>query len=311
MKSLLINIFNIFLLLIAFGQYCYAQTFETIYRNESNRESNFYLARIPSGEIKAWMVLLPSYGEMPNGVLSQSNIPSINFDNHIATFILSLKGAETFYIDDESQKLLAEFIHEISKKYKLAGKKFVLGGFSLGGSAAVRYAELSSITTSKNIKPDMVFAGDPPLDIERLNNSLVKILKRNTPIIGVKEATFLRTKMTEYFGANEVNWYNYSAYSYTDTINDRIKSLVNTPIRLYSEPDIEWMLMNRHYDYYSTNSIDCAALINELQLMGNVNASFIATTGKGLRANGQRHPHSWSIIDGQDLVNWILNYNKN
>ena len=298
-------------LFLTMRKHCYAQTFETIYRDEANREQNFYLARIPAGEIKAWMVILPSYGELPNGVLSQSTIPAKNFENGIATFILSLKGAETFYIDDTSQNLLAEIILEISKKYKLTNTKFVLGGFSLGGTAAVKYAEKSLQGPSKMLKPTMVFAGDPPLDLERFNLSLLKVLKRNTPAIGVKEAVFFRAKLKEYFGPNETNWFKHSCYAYSDTSNDRIQSLTNIAIRLYSEPDIEWMLLNRHYDYYASNSIDCAALINELQLMGNVNSNFITTTGKGIRANGQRHPHSWSIIDGQELVNWVLNYNKN
>ncbi|WP_301338810.1 hypothetical protein [Tenacibaculum mesophilum] len=34
--------------------------------------------------------------------------------------------------------------------------------------------------------------------------------------------------------------------------------------------------------------------------------SILPTTNKGYRANGERHPHSWAIVDKNDLINWIL-----
>ncbi|WP_301280574.1 hypothetical protein [Tenacibaculum mesophilum] len=34
--------------------------------------------------------------------------------------------------------------------------------------------------------------------------------------------------------------------------------------------------------------------------------SILPTTKKGYRANGERHPHSWAIVDKNDLINWIL-----
>jgi hypothetical protein len=201
-------------------------------------------------------------------------------------------------------------IADIQKKYKLTGKPMIIGGFSLGGSGAVKYAELSMGTGSKSIKPAMLFAGDPPLDLERMNFMMERTIRRNSPAIGVSEAKFIQEKMISLFGPDKTNWYKHSVFLYSDTTNTLIKNLTELPVRLYSEPDIEWMMQNRHYDYYSSNSLDCAAMINELQLTGSTTAAFIATTGKGIRANGKRHPHSWSIIDGGELVNWIKNYLK-
>ena len=37
------------------------------------------------------------------------------------------------------------------------------------------------------------------------------------------------------------------------------------------------------------------------------NVTYIPTENKGYRANGNRHPHSWSIVDKENLMNWILN----
>lgn len=46
-------------------------------------------------------------------------------------------------------------------------------------------------------------------------------------------------------------------------------------------------------------------LINRLMLMGNQEAEFIQTFQTGYRRNGQRHPHSWSIIDAEECVDWM------
>ena len=32
---------------------------------------------------------------------------------------------------------------------------------------------------------------------------------------------------------------------------------------------------------------------------------FITTESRGYRANGNRHPHSWSIVDIGDLIQWM------
>jgi len=30
------------------------------------------------------------------------------------------------------------------------------------------------------------------------------------------------------------------------------------------------------------------------------------TQNKGIRGDGARHPHSWSIVDQEELIEWIL-----
>lgn len=32
---------------------------------------------------------------------------------------------------------------------------------------------------------------------------------------------------------------------------------------------------------------------------------YIATKNKGYRANGDRHPHSWSIVNKKESIEWI------
>jgi hypothetical protein len=63
---------------------------------------------------------------------------------------------------------------------------------------------------------------------------------------------------------------------------------------------------NRKVDYYSMNAVDAAALILQLQRLGNRQAQLITTQGRGVRPGGNRHPHSWSIVDETELQAWIL-----
>jgi uncharacterized protein (DUF1810 family) len=65
-------------------------------------------------------------------------------------------------------------------------------------------------------------------------------------------------------------------------------------------------MANRKVDYYSMNALDAAALILQLQLLGNRQAELITTQRRGVRPDGVRHPHSWSIVDEDELKAWIL-----
>ena len=65
-------------------------------------------------------------------------------------------------------------------------------------------------------------------------------------------------------------------------------------------------MANRKVDYYNMNALDAAALILQLQLLGNRQAELITSEGRGVRPNGELHPHSWSIVVESDLQSWIL-----
>ena len=102
-------------------------------------------------------------------------------------------------------------------------------------------------------------------------------------------------------------YYNISPYSFTDTTQTEIKKLINVPLRIYTEPDINWWLKQRGADFTSMNATECSAMINELNKLGNQNAELITTENKGYRKpDNRRHPHSWSIVDNDELIKWLL-----
>ena len=67
-------------------------------------------------------------------------------------------------------------------------------------------------------------------------------------------------------------------------------------------------MKNRKMSYYEMNALDQSAMILELNALGNSRAEFIVALGKGYRLNGERHPHSWSLIDPAESVRWILTH---
>jgi hypothetical protein len=82
---------------------------------------------------------------------------------------------------------------------------------------------------------------------------------------------------------------------------------LRVPLRLYSEPDIQWWLSQRRADLTSMNVTMCSAMINELNRLGNRHATLVVTQDKGYRKpTNQRHPHAWSIADSGELVEWLL-----
>ena len=197
------------------------------------------------------------------------------------------------------------------RKYKVTKDKFVFGGFSLGGMNAIRYTEIAyENSTLTSIKPQAVYGVDPPLDFIGLYNKFKRIEERNFFAPAVYEAKNYLSKMSSQFEgeSNEKpsTYIFHSMYSRDQKDGGNAKYLKTVPVRIYSDPDIDWYLEKRHADYYDMNALDQTAMINQLRLMGNEQAEYINALGKGYRINGDRHPHSWSIVEPLDCINWLI-----
>ena len=59
-------------------------------------------------------------------------------------------------------------------------------------------------------------------------------------------------------------------------------------------------------DYEQMNAFYIKNLSKSLTKQGFENVEYIATKNKGYRANGDRHPHSWGIVDKKELIDWML-----
>jgi hypothetical protein len=305
-----------FLILIVFiSTISFGQRLETVYFNPKDSTANMYIAVIPEGiQINAFMFLLDGFGASPQNVLLQTGLPEYAAKLGILTVLPILKtGSLYFGVDSASQQSLKSQIENVISKYHLQGKDFYIGGFSIGGSCVIKYAELA-VKNNYPTKPKAVFAVDPPLDWERFYKSAQRVVRLSEPAKVNGEVTYMIGRIEkEMNGTPQTaieNFYNISPYSFSDTTQRAVKTLIKTPIMFITEPDIQWWLSQRGYDLSYINITDQVAMINELQKLGNGKAVLVTTTDKGYRKPGNnRHPHSWSIADPVKLTNWLLSQN--
>jgi hypothetical protein len=257
------------------------------------------------------MFLVPGMFQKPQDVLKQTDLPKIAAQKGILTIIPTFKtGISSLGIDTATQASFLSILQHVTSRHKLIDRPFYVGGFSIGGTCAIKYAQLA-LSNHYPIKPSAVFAIDAPLDFERLYNTSLKEKRlAGTDKELLAETTYMLERFKKEFGGAPADflplYYKGSPYSFTDTTQQAIKPLIGLPIRLYTEPDVGWWL-KRGVDYSGMNSFDCAAMVNDLKRMSSNKVTLIATMNKGYRKpDNKRHPHSWSIAEPNELVEWLL-----
>ncbi|MCY1495169.1 Alpha/beta hydrolase family protein [compost metagenome] len=290
----------------------HAQKIEKVALDKSDPSKNCYTAIVPEKQpLAGFLVLIPGFGETAERAMEQTDLPLRCAEKGLLVIIPTLSdGVLSFGVDTPSQQSLAAVIDDAVKKYKLSGQRLYIGGFSIGGSAAVKYAELSA-AESRKTKPVAVFAIDPPLDFERFYNSSLRDIRLSAGSQPNQENVYMVGRIEEVMGGTPEkalqNYHAISPYSFSDEEQKAAKHLVNVPIRLYAEPDVNWWIENRGSDFSAMNALDCSALVNELRRLGNLEAALVLSENKGYRKpDHKRHPHSWSIVDNGELIAWLL-----
>jgi hypothetical protein len=303
------------LLLLAFsffgipciGQKAFQPKIEKVFLDEKDTTKNCYTILYPPKlPYNGYLFLMPGFGETAEAVLEQTDLPNQLALNGILTIIPTLQdGVLSLGSDRLSQQTFDKIIKDVQSKHQLIDKKFYVGGFSIGGSCAIKYAENAAI------KPTAVFAIDSPIDFERFYNSAKRDIRLSKEGEANPENIYMIERLEKETGGNPsthlAEYYKISPYSFSDTTQTEIKKLLNIPFRIYTEPDIHWWLQERGADFTSINATDSSAMINELNRLGNQNAVLLTTQNKGYRKpENRRHPHSWSIVDNDELIQWLL-----
>nr|WP_315151170.1 alpha/beta hydrolase [uncultured Flavobacterium sp.] len=280
---------------------------EKVFLDEKDTTKNCYTILYPPKlPYTGYLFLMPGFGETAEDVLQQTDLPNKLALQGILTIIPTFQdGVLSFGVDPLSQQTFDRILKDVTSKHQLKDKRFYVGGFSIGGSCAIKYAE------NTKIKPTAVFAIDPPLDFERFYNSAKRDIRLSKDGEANPENIYMIERLEKETGGNPTthltDYYKISAYSFSDTTQTEIKKLANTPLRIYTEPDINWWLNERGADFSSINATECSAMINELNRLGNQNAVLLTTQNKGYRKpDNRRHPHSWSIVDNDELIQWLL-----
>jgi len=153
-----------------------------------------------------------------------------------------------------------------------------------------------------------LFIVDSPLDLVGLYENAEKNVASNYSEISVKEAKWILDLFDSNFGKGDsafVKYEVFSPYIFKTHSLRNVSQLKDVKIRLYTEPDTLWWKENRQTPYEDMNAHYIEELSKDLKSLYGNNVEFITTQNKGVRASGMRHPHSWSIVDKQDLLRWM------
>lgn len=276
--------------------------------NEKEFFSGYYLAVEPeTGSPEGVLMLLAGYGQRAEDILPETKLQNVAYANNILT--VAFAAGNKLYADSITQHNLSAVILDILARYKVDPQKFVIGGFSAGGMVAMRYVELCHEFPDKfPVKPTGVFTVDSPIDIFTIWNNLEASAKNQYTPEAAEEAERAMGFIKADHGVPVENVSFYSkvtAFSMDKKLGENEKWLREVAVRTYHEVDVAWRLVNRNQPVSESNYLVTSELINRLLLMGNTKAEFIQSDRLGYRSNGTRHPHSWSIVDEVECIQWI------
>lgn len=220
---------------------------------------------------------------------------------------------QELFLSDTAYNRIKNTIEFCLKKYNIANRNLLMGGFSLGGYTSVRFTEMTKEKGDSTVTPRAIFGVDPMLDQLAVYNYALKELNRNCDNAGSEkygkpEAYWLKNYYLSNFGSPEKDsmiYINRSAYFVGISDGGNATFILDIPIRLYHEINIMWHIKERCRDITDENIIVGSQLINFLYNHGNKNAILIETKDKGKRSDGRIHPHSWSIADPKETVDWL------
>jgi hypothetical protein len=254
--------------------------------------------------------LIVFFGENRDTV-NKSPIIDLALKNQLAILFVTTNNPVEFLFEDSKMKELEGYIYEAISKNNIPKDNMLYCGMSLAGTRALKLAAFSQISQATyKLIPKAIAICDAPLDMVRNYRECKKASELNLNPIGASESEWVSSYLKKNLKGTPQEamsaYINYSPFCYTAENGGNAKAFKNIYLRCYPEPDVNWWIENRGRDYYGMNAIDLAALVNQLRILGSKKAELIITTGKGFRQDGSRHPHSWSIVDENELVEWFI-----
>ncbi len=269
-----------------------------------------YTLYLPSKHPPKGMMVLFT-GKPPEVAIPEDGLVQPLLSRQLALMFVDTGNRVDFYFEDETLKLVDSLIGQVLVKYNIPSDALLFAGLSLAGTRAMKYAIYCMQGKSKfAIQPAAIALCDAPLDFERFWWAMQRALTNNFHPNASGEAKWVSYYMSQQLGGTFEEqpqaYRDYSPFCYSQPNSGNAIWFKNIPIRAYHEPDINWWIDNRRKDYYSINSIDQAALINKLKLMGNEQAELVSTHRQRAGLVDGASPHSWSIIDNEELVEWFV-----
>jgi hypothetical protein len=298
-----LGLLTVFLLsMSARGQYM-----EKVIYDAADSNNAYYLAIPPaSHQIRGVLVLFCDF-RSPESLLPETRLHNIASAGNLLTVYASL--GTSILADSATLLQLNAILRHISTKYSADTANFIIGGFDLAGTIALRFAELACQDPARFVlRPKGVFAAASCVDLTSLYHTSERQIKKNYFPPAVGDARYVLGVLQKECGTPEGQPENYrrlSPFLHTDNGPGNEQYLDKAAVRLYYDTDINWQLSTRRNSLYDTDIPDGTELIDRLLLAGNSKAEFIPAKEPGVRSNGQRSSNAPSIVDETDCIQWI------
>jgi len=284
-----------------------AQNYEKIMIDKTDNLYGYYLAVKPqSNHIQGVLVLLPGFGSPAESVFPDTRLHGVGYENDILTIAIST--AQKLYVDEAVSNGLDKILKDVVTRFGVEPNKFVIAGFSAGGTTSLRYTEMCKHQPAKHpIQPAGVVSVDGPVDLIDSYGYFEREIKRNFSKPGYDEAVAVKAMMDKELGTLKDNRQAYLGLTPFCMDLDHPGNeqyLKSTAVRVYHDIDPVWMLQVKRRSLRDMNAFASTEMINRLLQQGNDKAEFVP--GKtGYRNDGSRHPHAWAIVDEAELIQWI------
>lgn len=273
-------------------------------------EAPGYTLFLPDGPPQAMVVLFHSGRDSTHPGYEQ-RLYRVAVDRQVAALYVTTGNPFEFLFDSARFYQLDRYIGTVVDSLEIAADKILFAGMSLAGTRAMKFAQWCLAGHSRYaLQPGAVAICDAPLDFDRFWRAGRRAQQLTSHPTTAAEASWVNAQLEKHLGGTPLEvpaaYRRYSPYTYGLKPDPKLELLQKVAVRAYSEPDMDWWIKNRRRDYYATNAIDAAALINDLLIQGHSEAELILTHRQGHHPDGRRHPHSWSIVDNAELIAWLV-----
>lgn len=269
-------------------------------------ETESYELILPTIQQEGVLILFPGFPETPERIKTEFKIVQPALNRGIA--VVLMKFNQRLWLETSEKFRLASTINQLFNDHNLNGNRVFIGGFSSGGNISLLLANHLA-ETENIIQSQGVFIIDSPVDLLGLYEISKRNIQRNFSDVSIQESKRTVNRFEANLGKPEAGIENYESYApythKTDNVNN-LAHLKDVKIRLYTEPDIQWWQNNRQNEWEDMNAFFIQNLSKTLTKKYGNTVEYIATKNRGYRANGQRHPHSWSIVEVDKLLDWVM-----
>lgn len=256
---------------------------------------------------EAVLILFGGFPETAAAIENGFPITDLALEKNVAVAYLNYN--RKIWLEDEEKMQLANSLREIFKKNNLPAENIYFGGMSSGGNIALLIGNYLTKKSEYDLSPSGIFVVDAPVDLAALYRISEENIERNFSPASTGESSFIFNYFNSQLGNpdEEIAPYEeFGAFTYETGNYQNLKDLKDTELRFYTEPDKTWWKENMGVDYEQMNAYHLKRLSDFLASKNFSEVDYITTENKGYRANGVRHPHSWSIVDKEDLIQWML-----